>query len=178
MKKIPVLLSFIITATTGTYAQHKKLNFSIGPEVSVPTFSGITSPGIGGSISLEHFFSGKIAATIDISYNYFKGNVFDFFKQDTINGFSVMPVLVGGKYFFTDKFYISGAAGLIIGLHNAGNHLALSPGAGFLIPVSASSKIDLGVNLTGVPVGYSFSENSFLNKGGYSFLSFRIAYVF
>ena len=156
----------------------KKLKFSIGPEFSVPTFSGITSSGVGGGISLEHFFNKKIAGTIDISYNYFKGNVFDFYKHDTLNGFSIMPVLAGGKYFFTNKFYISGAAGLIIGLHNAGNHLALSSGTGWLIPVSANSKIDLGVKLTGVPAGYSFPENSFLNRGGYSFLTFKIAYVF
>jgi hypothetical protein len=178
MKKIPVLLSFMFVMLSSMYAQNKNLKFSIGPEYSVPTFSGSTSSGVGGGISLEHFFNRKIAVTIEISYNYFKGNIADFYKHDTINGFSIMPVLIGGKYFFTNKFYVSGAAGLIIGWHNAANHLGLSTGAGLLIPVSARSQIDLGVKLTGVPTGYSFPENSFLNKGGYSFITFKAAYVF
>ena len=89
-----------------------------------------------------------------------------------------MPVLPGVKYFVTDKFYASGALGIVIGIHNAANHFALSPGIGLLVPISEKSKIDLGLKLTGVPRGYSFSENIFLNKGGYSYLTFRIAYVF
>lgn len=165
-------------AVSSINAQSQKLKFSIGPEFLVPTFSGIPSSGVGGGICLEQFFNKKIAGAIDINFNYFRGNVFDFYKKDTIKGFSIMPVLAGGKYFFTNKFYLSGAIGLIIGLHNAGNHLALSPGTGLLIPVSATSKIDLEVNLTGVPTGYSFPENNFLNKGGYSFLTFKAAYVF
>ena len=178
MKKTLSLLMIIFFAIRDTHAQSHKVKFAIGPEVSVPTYSGISSIGIGGGTYLEYFLNKKLAVTGDISFNYFKGNIFDFFKNDTINGFSIMPVLAGGKYFFTDKFYAAASAGLIIGLRNAGNHLALSPGAGIVIPFSETSAIDIGVKLIGVPRGYSFSENSFLNKGGYSFLTFRIAYVF
>lgn len=178
MKKTLSLLMIIFFAVSDTNAQSHKIKFAIGPEVSVPTYSGISSSGIGGGTYLEYFLNKKLAVTGDISVNYFKGNIFDFFKNDTINGFSIMPVLAGGRYFLTDKFYAGALAGLIIGLHNAGNHLALSPEAGIMIPFSSASAIDFGVKLIGVPRGYSFSENSFLNKGGYSFLTFRIAYVF
>ncbi|MEP6597511.1 MAG: hypothetical protein ABJA71_16270 [Ginsengibacter sp.] len=178
MKKIYILSFFVSFFVSGLHAQSQKLTFSIGPQVSVPTFNGINSTGIGGGFSIERFFSKKLTGFIDISLNYFNGNVLDHFKNDTIKGFTVMPVLAGAIYFFTDKFYLSGAAGIVIGLHNAGNHLALSPGTGILIPISATSKIDLGLKLIGIPTGYSFSENNFLNKGGYSFLTFRIAYMF
>ncbi len=178
MKKTLLFLLLTSALLINVSAQSQKVKFSIGPEVSLPTFSGITSSGSGGGISIDHFFSKKLAGFIGISVNHFKGGVADIFKNDTINGFTVMPILAGAKYFFTDKFYASGSAGIIVGIRNAGNHLALSPGAGILIPVSATSAFDLGVKLIGVPTGYSFSENSFLNKGGYSFLTFRIAYVF
>jgi hypothetical protein len=176
MKNITAL-SFLILMISFR-AQSQKVHYSIGPEFSLPTFSGIPSYGTGAGFSLGYYFNKRIEGDIGISYNYFKGNVSDVFKHDTIRSFSIMPILFRGKYFFGDKFYVSGAVGLVIGLHHAANHFALSPGTGVLIPVSAKSKIDLGVLLIGVPAGYSFSENNFLNKGGYSFITFRIAYVF
>ena len=176
MKNITAL-SFLILMIS-VRAQSQKLHYSIGPEFSLPTFSGISSHGGGAGAGLGYSFNKKIEGDIEISYSHFKGNVPDFFKHDTINGFSIMPILFRGKYFFGDKFYVSGAAGLVVGMHNAANHMALSPGTGVLIPVSSNSKIDLGVLLIGVPAGYSYPENNFLNRGGYSFLTFRIAYVF
>lgn len=178
MREILGLISFIIIAIGSIHAQKENLNFSIGPQYAVLTFPGIKSPAIGAGISLEHFLNRKTAETIDISYNYFKGNIINSFQHDTISGFSIMPVLAVCKYFLSDHVYISGGAGLVIGLHNAGNHAALSPGIALLVPVSLRSKIDIGVKLTGVPSGFSFSENTFLNKGGYSFLAFRGAYAF
>ncbi|MEO7045557.1 MAG: hypothetical protein ABI091_09655 [Ferruginibacter sp.] len=178
MKKILQILTLLIISVSNTDAQSHHVNFSIGPEYSLPTFSGISSCGIGAGISIEHFFNKRVEGVVAVSYGYFKGDVFDFYKNDTIKGFAVMPVLLGIKYFVSDKFYVSGAAGMVVGVHNAGNHLALSPGIGFLIPFSPHSKIDAGVKLIGIPRGYSFSENSFLNKGGYSYLTFKIAYIF
>lgn len=178
MKRILVSFLIIFSATITVHAQMHETKFSIGPEVAVPTYAGITSNGIGGGVTLEYFLNKKIAFTGGISFNHFNGDVFNNFKHDTINGFSVMPVLLGAKYFIVHSLYVSGSAGVIVGLRNAGNHLALSPGAGLEIPVSAKSGIDVGVKLIGVPTGYSFSENSFLNKGGYSFLTFRVAYLF
>ncbi len=178
MKTTFIVITIIVLSTSATRAQRHEIKLSAGPEISIPTYSGISSGGIGGGISLDYFLTGKIALTGSISVNYFKGNVLNPFKNDTVSGFSLAPILVGGKYFFTEKFYAGGSAGLVVGLHHAANHLALSPGAGMIIPVSSTSGIDLGVRLTGVPRGYSFSENSFINKGGYSFLTFRVAYVF
>lgn len=178
MKKILLSLFLIFSATVIVHAQVHETKFSIGPEVAVPTYAGITSNGIGGGVTLEYFLNKKVAVTGGISFNHFKGEVFNNFKHDTINGFSVMPVLFGAKYFIIHSFYVSGSAGVIVGLHNAGNHLALSPGVGIEIPVSSKTGVDVGVKLIGIPTGYSFSENSFLNKGGYSFLTCRLAYIF
>lgn len=176
--KTTLLLYAMLICATATKAQSGGIKFSIGPEICLPTYAGITSNGIGGGVTLDYFLNKKIAVTGGISFDHFKGDVFDNFKNDTINGFSVMPVLIGVKYFVIHSFYVSGSAGVIVGLHNAGNHLALSPGAGIEIPVSAKAGFDVGVKLIGVPTGYSFSENSFLNKGGYSFLTLRVAYLF
>jgi hypothetical protein len=178
MKKIFLLLSVVITTVSSTSAQDQKIKFSAGPLLAIPTYNGITSTGIGGGAGLHYFVSKKISGIIDVSFTYFKGDVLNNFTDDTVKGFTIMPVLAGAKYFITNLFYLSASTALVIGLHNAGNHLALSPGAGIEIPVSSTSGIDLGLKLIGVPTGYSFSENSFLNKGGYSFLTFRIAYLF
>ncbi len=168
----------MIMLLPGIYAQNKKMKFSIGPQISLPTYTGINSSGIGGGLSTEHSFNKKIGGFVDVSYNYFNGNVYDLFKHDTIKGFGIMPVFLGAKYFLTNRFYMSGAAGIVIGINNAGNHAALSPGAGLIVPISTTANMDVGVRLIAVPTGFSFPENSFLNKGGYSFLSLRIAYQF
>lgn len=178
MRKILILSVSIIFIISNIDAQSKKLNFSIGPEFSIPTFSGISGTGFGGGITIGHFLNKRIEGNIAISFNHFNGDVFNFDKTDTVKGFSIMPVLPGIKYFVTHKFYASGAVGMVIGIHNAANHFALSPGVGLLIPFSEKSKIDLSLKLIGVPTGYSFSENVFLNKGGYNYLTFRLAYLF
>ena len=172
------MLTITICAINNTHAQNKKISFSIGPEFSVATFSGISGTGIGAGITIEHFFNKRIEGNIAISFNRFNNDVFNFDKTDTLKGFSVMPVLPGIKYFITNKFYASGAIGMVIGIHNAANHFALSPGIGLLIPFSEKSKIDMNIKLIGVPAGYSFPENIFLNKGGYSYITFRVGYVF
>lgn len=176
MKKIQVTLLFIVAVSANAKSQN--LNFSIGPEYSISTFKGISSNGIGGGVSIGHFFTKRVEGNISLSFNYFNGDVFNFDKTDTVVGFGIMPLLAGIKYFVTKKFYASGAMGMVIGINNAANHFALSPGIGFLYPLSQKSKLDLNVKLVGIPTGYSFSENIFLNKGGYSYLSFRVAYVF
>jgi len=178
MRKILILIVSVFVIVNNTDAQSKKINFSIGPEFSQPTFSGISGNGIGGGISIGYFFNKRIEGNVAISFNHFNSDVFNFNKTDTVNGFTIMPFLPGIKYFITDKFYASGAVGMVIGINNAANHFALSPGIGFLIPFSEKSKIDISLKLIGVPTGYSFPENIFLNKGGYSYLTFRLAYLF
>lgn len=176
LKKVLALLLFIMNVVTS--AKSQRISFSAGPEFSMPISSKISSNGYGGSVALGYFFLKKIEGYFTISYNHFGGDVVDHFKNDTITGFTVMPILPGIKFFVTDKFYLAGAMGIVVGIRNAGNHFALSPGAGLLIPVTRKSKIDLGIKLIAVPLGYSFSENNFLNKGGYSYLTMKAGYVF
>ncbi len=158
-------------------AQNPKVQLAIGPEFLQPTYSGISSSGIGGGVEAGYFLNKKFEININLSYHHFNGDVIDFYKKDTIHGFSIIPVLPGLKYFITKRLYANAAAGIVVGAKNAGNHFALSPSVGLLLPVSSKSAIDIGIKLIGVPLGYSFSENIFLNKGGYSYLGFRVAYV-
>ncbi len=178
MKKIFVLILIVMLVVSNLKAQSKKTFFSIGPELSIPTFSEISGSGIGGGISIEHFFSKRIDGNLTISLVHFSNNVFNFNKSDTLKGFSVLPVLPGLKYFITERLYAGGAAGMVIGIHHAASHFALSPEIGLLFPVSAKAKIDIGAKLIGVLKNTSFPENIFLNRGGYSFVTFRAAYIF
>jgi hypothetical protein len=172
------LLIFFVIAVVNVDAQNKKLSFSAGSEYLIPTYSGISANGYGGGFTAGFFFSRHWGGTFNVSLDHFNGRVVDLFKNDTIQGFSIMPVMPGIKYFVSHKFYLSADVGMIIGIHNAGNHFAVSPGIGVLFPVNKKSKVDFSVKLLGVPRGYTFSENTFLNGGGYSYLAFKAAYVF
>ncbi len=87
-----------------------------------------------------------------------------------------MPVLVGLRYFIWKSFYITGEAGVSIRMgHNTGTHLTLAPAAGYIIPIK-KSHIDLGIKLMNVVEGGGIPESTSLQRGGYGYWTFRIAY--
>ncbi|HEX6180929.1 MAG TPA: hypothetical protein VFZ47_06755 [Chitinophagaceae bacterium] len=176
MKKFALLSAFVML-TTLLPAQRRTI-FSIGPELSVSTDREIPTPGIGASIGMEVRSFHRISFTSEISYNQFSGDVIYKFRNDTIQGFSKLPIVAGIKGRIWKGAYLVVRAGLAFGLKNAGTSLAFAPGAGWLLHRNDKPLLDLGVRWIGIPGMPSFPENSVLNKGGYSYLNFRVAYVF
>ncbi|MEP6950956.1 MAG: hypothetical protein ABI863_16840 [Ginsengibacter sp.] len=166
----------------------KKTIVGIGAVISVPgSFSkGETSSalGVGLDIKLEKVFSKNFSGTLGLGYNYFTGNYTYYNYAGTTAGYAVgknfanLPILAGLKYYFGRKLYVSGEAGMLIkASSNTGSHLAISPSAGYILPV-AKKAIDVGIRLLYVKPGFGTPESTSLQNGGYSFWSLRIACLF
>ena len=106
MKKIFFLLIVLIFSSTSLLAQ--KQGISIGGNVYFPVgdWSDYANTGFGGSATYEHQLSKQVAGVIYSGYTSFSGDV----------GFSwtVVPLLVGAKFYFTPKWdwYIAGLLGV------------------------------------------------------------------
>lgn len=171
MKSIFLLLA-CACLTCNLFAQNSRTRFSIGPEFSLPTYREFPSNGIGLSAAVEFRSRNRFSTTIDVGYNHFKGTVVNPFKLDTVRGFYFIPVLVGVKYSFGQKFYASMRAGASYG-KNSFIGFTLSPAAGVVL----RQKLDLGIRLIGSISMPSIPENNFLDRGGFSYLNFRAAIV-
>ena len=165
-------------AQNGRFAQNSRARFSIGPEFSLPAYHEFPSNGYGASAGIAFRSRNRFSATIDVGYNHFKGTVINEFKQDTIRGFSFIPVLIGVKYSFGNKFYATMRGGGIYGSHNSFIGYSLSPAAGVMLPNRHNPKVDLGVRLIGAIPMPAILENTFIESGGFSYLNFRAAIVF
>ena len=171
MRTLFVLL-VTICITCSLHAQRTR--FTIGPEFSLPTYKELPSNGIGGSIAVEFRSKHKVSAVVETGYNYFWGKYVNVWKQDTIHGFGFAPILAGAKLTLREKYYAAMRAGLTLGKTRA---FTLSPAAGIMLPNSRTPKLDLGIRLIGVIGMPSIPENSFLDRGGFSYLNLRIAIV-
>jgi hypothetical protein len=174
MKRALLLLTFFCFACCAV-AQNSRTRFSIGPEFSLPTYKEFPSNGVGGSIAVDFRSRHRVSANIETGYNYFKGTVINEFKHDTTRGFGFVPILAGVKLSLANKYYASMRAGITLG---SSVGFTLSPAVGVMLPNRLSPKIDLGIKLIGVPGMPSIPENTFLDRGGFSYLSFRAAIVF
>lgn len=178
MKKVIVLISIIIFLTNKGIAQNRKFSFSAGPAILIPTFSEINSAGFGIGAGIEYNLSKKISIVSDIDLNIFNSKVKNIFTNEITDGFIIMPLLVGLKWIAFKNFYFTGKSGVVAGLKNAGTNHSLSSGIGYLIPIGGKPKFDIDLKLVGVLPQTSIPENAFLEKGGYSFLSLKLAYRF
>ena len=92
--------------------------------------------------------------------------------------FAVIPLLAGLRYYMKNKWYAAFETGVNMKAHsNAATKFTLVPSAGILWPVGKKA-IDLGIQFSTVPMGYGFPEQKLLQRGGYSFLGLRAAWVF
>lgn len=178
MKKIVTTGFILILVTSIGMAQKNRLVVSAGPAILIPTYSEINSAGFGFGAGVEYKLNKKIAIASDIDINIFNSKVKNIFTNKITDGFIIMPVLVGVKWNAFNNFYFTGKAGLVAGLKNAGTNFSLSPGLGYLVNINGKQKLDVGLKLVGVLPMSSIPENTFLEKGGYSFLSLKLAYRF
>jgi hypothetical protein len=175
MKKITIV--FILTVTTSIgLAQKNSLAVSVGTAKLIPTYTGISSIGFGFSTSVDYKLTKNISFISDIDVDIFNSKVKNNFTNKITDGFIIMPVLVGAKWNAFSNFYFTSKAGFVTGLKNAGTNFSLSPGLGYLININGNRKLDIGLKLVGVLPKSSIPENTFLERGGYSFLSLRVAY--
>jgi hypothetical protein len=177
MQKI-LLLFLSLQIVNLIIAQDHKFRASAHVSLSVPTYKEIPSMGAGIGTTGEFAINKKWATLFSVDFHNFYGKVIDHFNQDTIKGFSILPIMGGIKYYSKEKYYIGAQGGIVIGLKHAGNCPALSASTGMLVPLKNGHKVDIGLNFTAALSQVSIPENNFLDRGGYNFLSGSIGFFF
>jgi hypothetical protein len=162
MKKVIFTLAIAVLGLTAG-AQDKKgdksIKFGVGATLGLPigdakTFSNLV---YGGDIQAEYAAAETVGLTLSAGYNSFaiKGGF----------GLSVtaIPVLVGGKFYFSEKAYGHAQAGVAFLNNGGGTGFVYAPAIGY----SVSENFDLAVKYQAI------SKN-----GTTSYIGLRIGYSF
>lgn len=176
LKTVLLFLSLLIGNLI--MSQDHKFRASAHVTLSVPTNTDISSMGAGLGATGEFGINKKWATLFSLDFHNFYGEVIDHFNQDTIKGFSILPIMAGFKYYSKEKFYIGAQGGVVVGLKHAGNCPGLSASTGMLVPLKNGNKVDIGIKFTAALSQTSIPENNFLDRGGYNFLSGSIGFFF
>ena len=158
MKKVLVLCLVALFMVGLSNAQTNKLKFGAGVYIGLPlgSFGDVTSIGFGGIVQAEMDLAPQIVGTATAGYLSFSGKSVNGFK---LGSWSVVPILVGGKYFFTPMIY--GAVQIGLNFVSYSNTYT-SPFTGTTYSASVSST-EFGFNFG---VGYEMKPIDFLVKYG------------
>ncbi len=169
MKKlIAVLFVFILMA--GLTNAQSKMQLGVGGFVGMPmgTFGDLTSLGFGGVVQGEYNLGDKMVGTLTTGYLLFSG------KDQTMGTFtykagdwSIIPIMVGAKYYFADNLYGAVQAGLNMVSYTNPATTYTAYGMTFTTPETTVSSSEFGY---AVGVGYEVGQIDLLAKYG-SFMS-------
>ncbi|RBL91818.1 hypothetical protein [Chitinophaga flava] len=174
MKKAVLLAGFLSLSILA--AAQKKLTFSAGAIASISTLRALEAKGIGGFLSGEYRFHKKFAATASAGFEHFSTDLEDPWTHTHISTYNLIPVMAGMRFYPWSFLYGGVSTGIAFKGNDYMRHrFAIAPAAGVILP-AGKGKIDLGLQLTGIPQGFGISEQNILEKGGYSYLSLRAAY--
>ncbi len=167
-----------ICLSVSSFAQQKKqIRLSAGPEVAYTASDNIIfwGTGIGGSAQAEYFFNEKISAAFFTGYASYLGvSILGGTKFPALH---VVPVRIGGRYYFTERIYLGGQAGVgflsggglaasVLGAK--GTSFSYSPQAGYLFKINKKKRIDATVKYE----GFHYTNGNFNSTG------LRLAYIF
>ncbi len=171
MKKI-IMFTLVALCTSGVVMAQRSQNlkFSVGPELSIPTgnFSTGYSFGIGGTAQAELPVQQNFNVTGTTGIIFYNGkSVGGGYKN---SGLTIIPIRVGGKYFFTEGVY--GAAQIGVGIINKGlgTAFAYTPAIGYEFRTKSGKAVDVSFKYD----GYSAKQE----VGTLSAFGFRVAYIF
>lgn len=190
--KISALVLALAAFTFGAKAQSKSSStpangprLSIGADAGIPTgsLSDQYNWNLGGSAQLELPIASQLFFTVNAGYNNIFGKTINTVTPSvgptTVNvqDIHLLPAKAGLKYFPVSNFYVQGEAGAGFLLNKKDLGLSKStafiyaPQVGVLLPLNASSNLDLGVR-------YEGSTNYGTNGGKINFVGLRAAYSF
>jgi hypothetical protein len=171
MKKIILSLAVVaiatLTATAQKESSDKSLKFSIGVEAGLPigSFKNSSKFGIGGSAQAEYMASENVGLTGRVGYLSFAGKTTTIGEVNVkLASISVIPVMVGGKFYFNEKVFGHAEAGLSFFNRNLGSVFTYAPGIG----VKAGENVEVEVKYQGASK----------NGGSISFIGLRAAFTF
>ena len=172
MKKVILSLVVVAIASLSASAQKEKaeskdLKFSVGVEAGLPIgdFKSGYSFGIGGSVQGEYAVAETVGITLNAGYLSFTGKTITEGGQSLkLPSTSMIPVLAGAKFHFTEKVYGHAQLGLSFFNNGGGSAFTYSPGIGFdlaenfdiLIKYQAASKSGSTLSFIGLRAAYTF----------------------
>ena len=175
MKKVILSATILTLSVLSAYAQKESaetnsFKFSVGIEGGLPTgdLKTFSSFGIGGSIQGDYKVAENFALTLNAGYISFSGKTVsvlgESFKYPALN---IIPVLVGGKYYFTESVYGSAQVGLSFVStkgESSSSAFTYAPGIGFyvspnfdlLLKYQAATKSGSTLSFIGLRAAYNF----------------------
>ena len=170
MKKLIFTLAiatFGLAAGAQDKASDKTLKFSVGVEAGLPLgdIKEIASIDIGGSLQNKYIATKTVGITLSADYLTFSNKSVNFGGGSVkLPSTSIVPVLAGAKFYFSEKFYGHAQAGLSFFNNGGGSAFTYAPALG----VMASENIDISLKYQGA------------SKTGstISFIGLRVAYGF
>jgi hypothetical protein len=165
MKTKLLLLAVLLVVTLTVNAQKsdvKPFKIGAGALIGLPVgdVSSVTSLAYGVDLLGEYSVDSSFAVTFSAGY-------LDFAKKSGFSGFKMglIPVLVGGKYNFSDQLYGSAQIGLSFSTESGGGSaFTFAPGIGYkisdnfdlLLKYQSASKNGGSTSFLGVRAGLSF----------------------
>lgn len=163
MKKLLLGAAFFISAAGAQAQNGKNLKFSVGPEIAAVTgnLGDIYSLAIGGTAQVDLRINEEFTLTGNSGFIDFVGkkigNSNTKFQSNVL-----IPLLVGGKYYFVPKAYGSLQLGTTIATNNGGGStFTYAPGFGY--------KFDEHLDALLKYTGYSGDGGTFGVRIGYTF---------
>jgi len=162
-------------------AQVNNNRLAVAVHAALPVYAATGDPdGVlwGVSLQKQWTWSKHFAATASVGYQHFSGTIRNNMDGREDKDFASIPLLAGLRYYTTKGWYLAFETGAAVKAHsNMTTKWLLVPAAGVLLPVRTRA-LDLGLQFSTVPMGYGYPEQKLLQRGGYSFLGMRVAWVF
>lgn len=139
MKKVILSLAIIAIVFSANAQKSKskeaegsKVKFSIGGDAGIPVgiFSNVFNFAYGGDLQIDYATSST--SSLNLSAGYVSFSVKNSLGGGGIGG-GWIPVLVGGRYFFSPKVYGSAQLGVSIATSGGGTNFTYAPGIGVKI---------------------------------------------
>jgi len=172
MKAAKLLPVILVSYSLNVHSQTRKNLIGIGGEFSYPgkAYRSNNAIGFGLNIKGEHFFSSKFSGLATIGYTSYQGKLV-YWDGTEDEDFALWPVMFGAR-FFIKRFYMELQTGVAIkASENVRSTFKIAPAIGFM-----NKKLDLALRFFASPAMPSIHEDTFLEKGGYSYLTFRFFY--
>jgi hypothetical protein len=173
MKTAVTLVANFLLSSSITFSQTYKSSVAIEGGLSYPLNQPVQknkAVGIAINVKAEQFFSKKFSGTLRIGYNYFKGDLV-YWDGKMDKNFTLIPVLLGARYYI-QKLYLGFETGAAFkGSKNVYTNIAVAPSFGYLC-----KRINININILSILGFPSIPENTFLQRGGYSYLGVKFGY--
>jgi len=194
--KITAFALALAAFTFGAQAQTKSTTAAAGPHLSIGVDGGIPTGtlsnaynwNLGGSAQLELPIASQLFFTVNAGYNNIFGKK-NYTQSATVGtttvtatgdvqNIQILPAKIGLKFFPVSNFYVQaeGGAGFLLNkkdlAYTKSTAFIYAPQVGVLLPLNASSNLDLGVRYEG-STKYATADNSTIN-----FVGLHVAYSF